>query len=211
MITVVGSSRNNFVPLDDIREQYLIDMPHQGEQNDFLNPWYCELCGLYHMWANPKENDDIVGLEHYRRYFTSGRGLLGKDEIESRLKFHDIILVSYHHPRNRTTYDWFIGANKQHDLDKWMLIVNKYEPDFFPLYYNYIFGNKLYICNMFISHRDVMSKWCEWLFPMLSQYDQLVGLGEENRRIDGYLAEHTLGAWCMWKGLKIFGGAMKMV
>jgi hypothetical protein len=55
-----------------------------------------------------------------------------------------------------------------------------------------------------------MDEWCSWLFPALSLYDRAVGLNEFNRRIDGYLAEHTLGAWCMWKGLRIAECAMHM-
>jgi hypothetical protein len=68
-IYVVGSSKNKFLPLDSIREKFLIDQQHEGANIDFLNPWYCELTGLYWLWKNSTEN--IVGLEHYRRYFVN--------------------------------------------------------------------------------------------------------------------------------------------
>lgn len=70
-IYVVGSSKNKFLPLDNIREKFLIDQPHEGDNIDFLNPWYCELTGLYWLWRNSTE--DIVGLEHYRRYFVNDK------------------------------------------------------------------------------------------------------------------------------------------
>lgn len=66
-IYVVGSSKNKFFTLDNIREKFLIDEKHTDTNIDFLNPWYSELTGLYHLWKNDK--DDVVGLEHYRTGF----------------------------------------------------------------------------------------------------------------------------------------------
>lgn len=51
-IYVVGSSENKFLPLDNIREKFLIDEKHEGDNIDFLNPWYCELTGLYYWKTN---------------------------------------------------------------------------------------------------------------------------------------------------------------
>lgn len=209
MITVVGSSRNSFLPTDSFRDRFIVDARHEGENIDFLNPFYCELTGLYYMWKNSQ--DDIAGLEHYRRYFVDGRGLLGRDRAGAILECSDIILIPHHHPSNRTTYDWFVGAGKRTDLDKWLITVRMHEPEFYDVLWKYMLSNKLYVCNMFVTRRDIMERWCSWLFPMLMKYDQAAGLGHHNRRIDGYLAEHTLGAWAMWQGLRIAEGKMKMV
>lgn len=48
-IYVVGNSKNKFLSLDNIREKFLIDQKHEEENIDFLNPWYCELTGLYYL------------------------------------------------------------------------------------------------------------------------------------------------------------------
>ena len=42
-IYVVGSSKNKFLPLDNIREKFLIDQPHEGDNIDFLNPFVIPL------------------------------------------------------------------------------------------------------------------------------------------------------------------------
>ena len=65
----INYSKDLFLKLDNIREKFLVDQPHAGDNIDDLNPWYCELTGLYYLWKNC--NDDIVGLEHYRRYFVN--------------------------------------------------------------------------------------------------------------------------------------------
>lgn len=89
-IYVVGNSKNKFLPLDNIREKFLIDQKHEGDNIDFLNPWYCELTGLYYLWKHC--DDDIVGLEHYRRYFVNNKNkLLSENEIKNILKDYDVI------------------------------------------------------------------------------------------------------------------------
>lgn len=208
MIYTVGSTKNTFLPLNNFRQKFLVDKKHKGDNIDRLNPHYCELTGLYYMWKH--EKDSIVGLEHYRRYFYRDGEQITRKAAEDILGRNDIILVPHRHPRHRNTYEWFITANKLADMNKWLLCIDRVYPGFLPVFTDYLNSNLLYICNMFISSRKFMDEWCSWLFPMLSIYDRSAGLNEFNRRIDGYLAEHTLGAWCIWKGLRIAECAMHM-
>jgi hypothetical protein len=209
MIYTVGATKNSFLPMGDFRVKFLVDKKHKGDNIDHLNPYYCELTGLYYMWKHDK--DDIVGLEHYRRYFYAGSRMLSREDAEEKLSHSDIMLIPHHHPRKRTTYEWFITAQKQPDFDKWLLCVDAACPEIMPVFMDYLNSNLLYICNMFVTRKEILDEWCSWIFPMLSLYDRAAGLTEFNRRIDGYLAEHTLGAWCLWKKLKIAEGNMHMV
>ena len=68
-IYVIGNSKNQFLPSNNIRERFYVDQPHEGDNIDYLNPWFCELTGLYYIWKHATDN--IIGLEHYRRCFLS--------------------------------------------------------------------------------------------------------------------------------------------
>ena len=209
MIYTVGASKNQFLPMGDFRVKFLVDSPHEGDNIDRLNRHYCELTGLYYMWKH--DTDDIVGLEHYRRYFYRGNHTLTREEAVETLAGNDIMLIEHHHPRKHNTYEWFITAQKQQDMDKWLICIDRACPEFMPVFMDYLNSNRVYICNMFVTRREIMDEWCSWLFPMLSLYDKVFGLTEFNRRIDGYLAEHTFGAWCLWKNLGIAPGQLHMI
>ena len=72
-----------------------------GENISQLNPYYCELTGLYWAWKNL--DCDYLGLVHYRRYFTKktqfykenlkiDEVILNQEEIELLLRKGDIIV-----------------------------------------------------------------------------------------------------------------------
>lgn len=109
-IYVVGSSKNKFLSLDNIREKFFIDSKHDGDNIDFLNPWYCELTGLYYLWKHV--NDDIVGLEHYRRYFVNSKGnLLSEHEIIETLNTYDVICRKFDF-KGKNAYSFFRNERK---------------------------------------------------------------------------------------------------
>ena len=186
-IYVVGSSKNRFLPLDNIREKFLIDQKHEGDNIDNLNPWYCELTGLYWIWKNSKE--DIVGLEHYRRYFVNSKNkLLNENEIKNILLKYDIITCHYKFP-NASIYETY----KKHKFGT---------REYFALYdtlknkkylSKYLSNNDLIVFNMFICKKEIIDKYCDWFFNNIKKLN--LDLNTKKKRMIGYLAEYIFGAW----------------
>lgn len=206
-IYVVGSSKNLFLECDDIREKFIVDAPHEGANIDQLNPWYCELTGLYHLWKHSTAK--YVGLEHYRRFFaspTKTKQRMNKEEVETILANHDIITCTFRHNPKVTGfssgYDWFYKAGPIAELDTFIDILDDKCSGLGQQFKAYTLEKELVQCNMFISTRPILNEYCEWLFPKLALFDKYRGLSDENRRIDGYLAEHIFGFWIRQRGLR---------
>lgn len=70
---------------------------NEGDNISSLNPYYCELTGLYWAWKNLE--CDYLGLVHYRRYFTAKRHSYGEtidmnDIILSKAELQDLLAES---------------------------------------------------------------------------------------------------------------------
>lgn len=206
-IYVVGSSKNNFLPLDDIREKFIVDEKHEGDNIDFLNPWYCELTGLYYLWKHV--DDDIVGLEHYRRYFAdNNKHIYNKDEIESILNTHDIILNKYITNDYGHSYKWNLKQNRMPEFKKLFIIIeNFYGKELADYCLKYQRDTDYcYEGNMFIAPKSIMNEYFDFLFTILDAYckGEKYFNHELHPRVCGYLSEYIFGAWCEFKKFKIF-------
>ena len=203
-IYVVGSSKNKFLPLDNIREKFLIDEPHEGANIDFLNPWYCELTGLYYLWQHVY--DDIVGLEHYRRYFVNSKNkLLSENEIRNLLQNNDLIVIKKCSRKNYTCKNWLIQNGKWAEMQKFVLFIKHYVgEDFSNICSNFLEGDHHCLGNMFIAKKEVINEYCEFIFDVLEMYctAEKYFNREIPKRICGYFTEFLFGAWLNWKNKK---------
>ena len=197
-IYVVGSSKNMFPELDAGREKFIVDNPHEGDNIDRLNKWYCELTGLYHLWKNTDAG--YIGLEHYRRFFASlkhEKQRMGIEEAQEILEKHDIIVTEYHHGPRYTALQWFKDSSRNGIsyivyLQKFLEVLSEEDRVGFSEYLN---RHSLIQCNMFIGKRPVIDRWCRFIFDTLSKYDKICPPTENNIRMNGYLSEHIFGYW----------------
>ena len=202
-IYVVGSSKNKFLPLDDIREKFLIDQPHEGDNIDFLNPWYCELTGLYYLWKHV--DDDIVGLEHYRTYFWKDGHPITKDEINEELKKGDIICGGY----NRSLWGSKTLAIELQKctkaLDPFLKTLYIKDPEFTKYFVNYLNHLKIWAFNLFIGKKEILNEWLTFFFDIMIDFEKIspIGPATKTNRREGFFAEFMFGAWLEYKGYKI--------
>lgn len=203
-IYVVGSSKNNFLPLDNIREKFLIDQKHEGDNIDFLNPWYCELTGLYYLWKHC--DDDIVGLEHYRTYFWKDGHPINEEQIKNELTKGDIICSGYAYPA-------FGNINLLQELEKqskgttkhFIYSCEQYDKGFSDYFKSYLLGQRIWCCNIFIGPKKIFDKWMDFFFNVIVDFEKMcpIGPGTNTYRREGYFAEFAFGAWLEYKGYKI--------
>lgn len=197
-IYVVGSSKNQFLPLDNIREKFFVDVKHSGDNIDHLNPWYCELTGMYYMWKHCK--DDIVGLEHYRRNFIGNTGLLNEAEIKDILKTHDVIMYRFNGCNSMTH---MTEAKKTSEFAMALGVLNiLYGEDMANFFYKNFTGPYVYLGNMFITKKEIADKFFEFIFNVLKEFD--IHHKFKTDRIDGYICEYFIEPWFEYNGYKIY-------
>ena len=90
------------------KENLCYQRDDQGNHISHLNPYYCELTGLYWAWKNL--DCDYLGLVHYRRYFTDknrpyhdkinmNEVILSADQVKELMSEVDVVV-----PKKRKYY-----------------------------------------------------------------------------------------------------------
>lgn len=179
--------------------------------------YFCELGGLYKLWK--QVNTDIVGLEHYRRFFTDNDAVPGtiltEDKIKNILSSHDIIM-SLNHLSSPNVLTWM--AQEKHNptastntivkemLFKWLMYLRDYySTEFVDYTMNRMLTERNYYgCNMFIGNKRVVDDYARFLFPTLERFTIDVMRRKREPRLYGYLSEYIMGYWMGWRGYDIY-------
>lgn len=181
------------------------------------NPYYCELTGLYWIWKNITDND-ITGLVHYRRYFTTIQGdlfytyigkkpkILNYKKIEQALKDNDIILPTPEHI-HRTLREYYCDEHLEEDIDVTRDTIKQSCPEYIDDFDHVLNDHSFIFGNMMICRKSVLNAYCSWLFPILADVEKRIDINkyEDNyqKRVYGFLAERLLQVWVTHSKLKI--------
>lgn len=200
-----------------LTDKYLCD--NSEENISIKNNSYCEMTGLYWIWKNT--SDKYIGLVHYRRYFLnesqrlkfqynyyvrhvnneSENHIITKKEIEAILKNNKLVVKKSKIYRERTIdlFEAFVGKECISET----IDVLKKEPHY-KVFANYLNKHVFIECNMFIGEKELIDRWCEWIFNVLSIIDELHHQKTNkyycNREL-GYIAEMLFGAWIEANGI----------
>lgn len=159
----------------------------QGDHISHKNRKYCELTALYWIWKN--DNTKYVGLSHYRRRFDISEQLamwLPESDIDAVLTVPVLNLkgVRAQYCSDHIASDWNVMMEAVKDL--------------FPEYWSTADkvqkSNYYYAYNMFIARREILNRYCEWLFPILFRCEEVIGEREDayQGRYLGFLAERLM-------------------
>ena len=173
-----------------------------GDNISSRNANYCELTGLYWAWKNLKA--DYIGLAHYRRQFTffSGtndrRDCLSLDQARQMLASVDVLLPAQRNYWIETNYQQYVHAHHAEDLDETKQIISEKYPEYLNAYERVMKKTTGHRFNMFIMKKQLMDKYCTWLFDILFELEKRLDISNysaNDKRVFGFVSERLLDVW----------------
>jgi hypothetical protein len=137
----------------------------EGKNISELNPFFCELTGLYWAWKNL--DSDYIGLVHYRRHFAMGGKTLSYEQIQPYLG-----RVRIFTPKKRWYVIETLKSHYEHTHYPEHLVITREvlaekHPDYLSSYEKTLSQRWGYMFNMAIMQRDLLNEYCTWLFDVL--------------------------------------------
>ena len=171
---------------DDVGDDHISD----------LNPYYAELTGLYWLWKNYYEVNNI-GLCHYRRYFINhNKSIMTMPEFEDILLNADIIIAEAEREKERVELPVYAVVED---------VIKHIYPEDFQAFKNSCSRTKGTIGNLFVMKRAIMDDYCEWLFMILAEasgYLDLESYDDYHKKMLAIISEELLGVYIESRGLK---------
>lgn len=205
----IHCGKDVYIPEEDVTG-YLPEFgDNTGDNISEKNQDYCELTAMYWIWKNDHESD-IVGLNHYRRYFCESEDdrvtLMSKDTIEDLLlnKGYEYIINSCEFNFNEFEPDDKINSvyqdyKEMHDIrdfDNTLTALHILYPNIadkmeYMMKHNY----PMAYCNMLISTKKCFDEYAKFLFSVLNYVE--TNYGVHGYRGLGYVAERLFRPWLL--------------
>ena len=180
---------------------------NEGDNISSLNPYFCELTGLYWAWKNI--DSDYIGLVHYRRYFSESRKipkdeklkfniLLNSTEIEKILESTDVILPKKRKYYIENLYDHYKHTMYIEPLDETRKIIEEKYPDYLEEFDKLHKRTSAHMFNMFIMKKEILNEYCTWLFDILFELEKRIDMKQYDNfhaRFFGRISELLLDVW----------------
>lgn len=193
------------------KEGYLSEQ--KGENISYLNHKINECTALYWIWKNT--SCEYVGLNHYRRYFynndiLSEGNYLDNITIYRIFQNYEIILPKHEYlcgvsveEQMRMTINEDAFACGYEAVRRAM---TAHQPEYLDAFEAVMHGSKLFTCNMFVTSRAILNRYCEWLFSFIIEAAENVDVQEYDsysQRVIGFFAERMLTVWLFKHDFKI--------
>lgn len=186
-ILSAGPKEKTFINRPYNTEIFYVNEKHEKENIDFLNPWYCELTGLYYL--NKHYKDNIMGLDQYRRAFN-----LNETQIIDKLNNFDIIT----HSTNIEPYSriWYLNkgfgyGSLQKEIAEIYAVIKYLYPDIINSYIDALRSKQSCQHNMFICKKEIFDLYCNFVFSILNTYIEIYNIKDKPLRFIGHIFELT--------------------
>ena len=187
---------------------------HTGENISDLNEFINECTALYWIWKNT--NSEFVGLNHYRRYFYNNEiknraNYLTIETVEEIFKEGYELILPQETVLSVTVLENIensVGkdiSNKARNILKKIMIT--YVPEYIEAFDEVMSGTILFACNMFVTNRTILNRYCEWLFSFLIEATKKLDVSfydSHRKRTMGYFAETMWTVWLLKQEVKIW-------
>lgn len=205
---VLGGSNYNKANVDYQKD-------NDGDNISSKNYCYSELTAIYWLWKN--NNDDIIGLTHYRRFLKKRKLCFSGGYVnyskEKKYRFINTVLNEKEITKLLRTYDIIVPNSikldntVQEELEKYCYkkdveilenIIESQYPNYYSTFVEVMNYKKAHYFNMFIGKREVMNKYFEWLFEILSKCEgecDISNYDTQHKRIYGYFSEVLFNVW----------------
>ena len=175
----------------------------EGENISGLNPYFCELTGVYWAWKNLKA--DYIGLAHYRRHFSlhprvkdRWNAVLRQEEIEADLDHIRVFVPNKRRYWIETLYSHYAHTHYSDQLDDTRTIIETRFPDYLESYDEVLRQRWGYMFNMMILEHGRFDAYCTWLFDILFELRKKrgeAGLSAFQSRYYGRVSEILFNVW----------------
>ncbi|WP_206214111.1 DUF4422 domain-containing protein [Adlercreutzia sp. ZJ154] len=170
----------------------------EGENISDKNPRYSELTALYWAWKNL--DADYIGLAHYRRHFAGKgeRGVLTYEEAKELIAKSPVVLPKKRHYVIETVKSHYDHTMDDTHMDILRNILEDKSPEILPAFDAHMRSRSAHIWNMVIMRRDILDRWCSWLFPVLEEIESCLNFARMTpfeMRCIGRISERLLDPW----------------
>lgn len=177
-----------------------------GDNISAKNGNYSELTALYWIWKNrlqhPSANAEYeyYGLTHYRRILE-----LTEDDVLRLVDNEVDVVLPYPMPYEPDIEEHHKRYLKQDDWEAVRKAVEEMRPEYGEEFSKILKQKYFYNYNVVLAKKDVLERYCSWLFPVLERVEELSEPkgAERADRYVGYVGETLLTLYFMYQKDKL--------
>ena len=185
-------------------------LPYEGDDtgdNISDRNWlFGELTGLYWIWKNCTEYENI-GICHYRRFFlNASHELMRQEEYDRILEEYDVI-VPIPNRSDQTNREGYAESHNERDLLSVKAAVDRLTPDFSEAFSEMLENKISYYANLIVMPHQEFDAYCEWMFRIFGEAEKEIDVStydNYHKRVYGFLSELLLNTWIIQKKYRVY-------